>query len=564
MIEIVRQVKSILAAVICCVFSYNLCNAAGLFLSYQAFSTGYRPEAVAIGDVNNDKKNDVVITTSKYFDPPNDYHLHLFLQNDSGRLNSRIKYPAGNGESVDIGDVNNDGKNDVVVTANNSVGVLLQNDSGGLDSMVTYVSHITQTYKLRVADLNNDGLSDVVVIGWTAGIAEVFHQNIGGTLDSPVAYPVLYGGYTDLDVGDVNNDNLTDIVISNGQMQTTDISVLLQNADGTFGSPIYYDTGIDKPNGVAVGDVNNDALNDIVVSYGGNTPSSFIGTFIQNTFGTLDSIVSYPSYDIPRPIDISDVNLDGKNDVIVLHSGWKKMGVFRQGEEGRLLPYELYSLPYSGYFNPHGLAIGDINQDGANDVAYADQNRGLVILYHASKKPEISSFSWPMFMPAIIGKSCKINSFWGAYSIVCCRSSSATFSITIDGKTKRSYKPACGVKATFEGWEKTSAGKKSVYWQLTSPNCGTYGGTFPWVMEKGRVYLFRIELENRKLIVYVYSGDACNVVQNAKLTKSPSLLENKVEMETESLQLVNKIELDIPPDTFQINDLPVDSSRTVP
>ena len=175
-----------------------------------------------------------------------------------------------------------------------------------------------------------------------------------------------------------------------------------------------------------------------------------------------------------------------------------------------------------------------------------------------------AEFSWPMFIPAITGRSCKINSFWGAYSIVCCRSSSATFSVTISGKTKQSYKPACGVAATWEGWEKIIPGAKSVYLRLTSPTCGTYSGTFPWVMEKGKVYLFRLELENRRPIVYVYSGDACIIVQNAQITKSPSLLENKIEMETKSLQLVNKIRLDIPPDTFMINDLPVDSFQTVP
>ena len=215
---------------------------------------------------------------------------------------------------------------------------------------------------------------------------------------------------------------------------------------------------------------------------------------------------------------------------------------------GLFLPYQALSI---GSW-PEAVAIGDVNNDDKNDVVIT------------TAKPAKSTFFWPMFMPAIIGKSCKNNSFWGAYSIVCCRSSSATFSITISGKTKQSYKLACGVEATFEGWEKTSEGKKTVYWHLTSPTCGTYTGSFPWVMEKGKIYLFRLELENRKLIIYVYSGDACNVVQNAQTTESQSSTNNSVGMETKSLQLVNKIRLDIPPDTFKINDLPVDSFQRVP
>lgn len=182
----------------------------------------------------------------------------------------------------------------------------------------------------------------------------------------------------------------------------------------------------------------------------------------------------------------------------------------------------------------------------------------FTILYHSPGRSD-TSFSWPMFIPAFTGGSCKIGPFWGAYSIVCCRSSSATFSITISGKTKRSTAASCGVAATWEGWEETTAGTKSVFWQVTSPTCGTYSGTFPWIMEKGKVYLFRLELVNGKLIVFVYSGDACSIVQNTQVTESQSWPGDTNGMETKSLQLVNKISLDIPSDEFKANDIPVNS-----
>ena len=66
--------------------------------------------------LNNDGRNDVVVATSSYFDPDNDYHIHVFLQNVSGELDSPVKYSAGNGESIDIGDVNNDNLNDIAVS----------------------------------------------------------------------------------------------------------------------------------------------------------------------------------------------------------------------------------------------------------------------------------------------------------------------------------------------------------------------------------------------------------------------------------------------------------------
>ena len=61
----------------------------------------------------------------------------------------------------------------------------------------------------------------------------------------------------------------------------------------------------------------------------------------------------------------------------------------------------------------------------------------FTILYHSPGRSE-TSFSWPMFIPAITGGDCNIGPLWSAYTIVCCGDSSATFSVTISGKTKRS------------------------------------------------------------------------------------------------------------------------------
>lgn len=358
----------------------------GLFLPYTATSVGSWPEAVAIGDVNNDGKNDVVMTTSTYFDPTNDEHLFVFLQSNTGALNPPVKYPAGNGESVAIGDMNNDGRQDVVTTAADSVGVFLQNVSGGLDAMVTYPSghsSFSNTYKVRVGDFNNDGLHDVASIDWgtQSQDVDVFLQNNTGTLSPPATYVVSHGGYDDLDVGDVNGDGLQDIIVMSGQLYAYDnIGVLLQQA-ATFASPVYYDLGGNELTaGVAVGDINGDALQDIVVTSGGNQPSASVGAFQQNGTGTLDPALSYPSYDIPESIEIGDVDNDGKKDIVVAHGGWTALGVYLQGAGGTLLPYEIYTIPYASHYNPHGVAVGDINGDGRIDVAIADYNNGLVVL----------------------------------------------------------------------------------------------------------------------------------------------------------------------------------------
>lgn len=172
-------------------------------------------------------------------------------------------------------------------------------------------------------------------------------------------------------------------------------------------------------------------------------------------------------------------------------------------------------------------------------------------------------FYWPMFMPAISGRGCRIGPLWGAYTTVCCSSSSLTFSITVSGKTKRSTAASCAVAPTWDGWEETTAGAKSVFWQVTSPTCGTYSGTFPWVMKKGKFYGFQLELVNGRLKIMVYIGDACTVTQNTQVIESQSLIDGTIGKEKVLFKQVKEIGLDIPPDAFKANSIPVNSFQTV-
>jgi len=369
-------------------YSWSFTTDPGLFENYVAFPTGSWPEAVAIGDVNGDGRNDVVMTTSFYFDAANDYKVFVFLQNADGTLAPPVKYATSStytcrAATVAIGDVNHDGRNDVVIGDSGcGIEVFLQNGGGTLAPGVFHPS--IDSHKIRIADLNNDGLLDVAGIGWGTNTVSVWLQNASGAFDNPVTYSVTHGGYDDLELGDVNKDGLTDIIVMSGQLYAdSNLGILTQKAGGGFNAPAYYGVGANVLTaGVAVGDVNGDNANDVVVTYGGNSPSARIGVFSQNGSGTLEPPASYNSYDIPEAVEIADVTGDGRKDIIVLHGGWMAMGVYEQLPDGTLQKEELYGIPYASHYNPHGLAVADINGDGQNDVVIADYNYGLVVLYH--------------------------------------------------------------------------------------------------------------------------------------------------------------------------------------
>lgn len=360
--------------------------------AYQAFDVGSWPAAVAVGDVTGDGRNDVVMTTDFYFDPANDYRVWVFAQTAGGGLATPVSYPSAAGtsdlDSVAIADITADGRKDVVVGATGAgVQVFPQLSSGALGSATLYPT--PNGRQVRVGNLNGDGRVDVAAVGWGTNNVSVLLNDGAGGLQAPVEYPAQHGGYDDLEVGDVTGDGRADLVVMSGQLYAVpNISVLAQLPGGGFGAAAEYSLGSNiLTSGIGVGDVTGDGRNDVVASYGGNQPYAHIAVFPQAATGLLTAPVSYTSYDIPEPVEVADLDLDGRADVATLHGGWNRAGLYRQAVGGTLAGEELYPIPYASHYEPHGLAVGDISGDGAPDVALADYNQGLVVLRNAGPPP---------------------------------------------------------------------------------------------------------------------------------------------------------------------------------
>jgi ELWxxDGT repeat protein len=373
----------------------------GLFEPYTAIATGSWPEAVAIGDVTGDGRNDVVLVTSYYGDPANDFKLFVFPQRPDGTLDAAAKYPTSGTYTnmtvtVAIGDVNGDGRNDVVVgnggNGGNGIGVFYQNPSGTLDPVSLHPT--PDSFRVRIADLNHDGRLDIVGVGvgagWGADTLAVFLQQADGTIATPVLYSV--SGYEDLEIGDLNGDGWTDVAVMSGQVSPPNISVLYQQGNGTLGGLTSRTIGPSiLSGGIGLGDLNADSRRDLVASFGGNQPDSGLAVFLQDGAGTLAaSPTTYASYDIPEAVEVADVNGDGKADVLVTH-GSLGLGVNLQ-TAGGLDSEMLEPLPFASGYPPHALAVGDIDSDGKLDVVLANYLYGLVILRHPHP-PTIAGFT---------------------------------------------------------------------------------------------------------------------------------------------------------------------------
>ncbi|CAF1450208.1 unnamed protein product [Adineta steineri] len=184
-------------------------------------------------------------------------------------LNQNIYSVGSQPYSVAVADVNNDDKPDIV-TANadsNTTSVLLNRGNGIFFSQVTFLVG-AYPWSLAVADVNSDNKSDIVTANYHSRSVSVLLNTGNGTFSSEVPYLVGTGPQSVV-VADVNNDNKPDIVTANTGTNT--ISVLLNRGNGTFFSQTTYEAGL-QPSSVAVADVNNDNKPDIIVAnYDANT-----------------------------------------------------------------------------------------------------------------------------------------------------------------------------------------------------------------------------------------------------------------------------------------------------
>ncbi len=355
---------------------------------------------VAIGDVTGDGRNDIVaLPDYDDYDPMNE--VYVFSQNDSGSLNSVVAYIVGKRKHLAIGDVNHDGRNDVVMTADSGISVMLQNGSGGLETPVNYAS--TNSSVVRIRDINGDGRLDVIALSGssiysTDGTSiDIFLQNESDylNLQTTIDLPSGWASYSNMDTGDMNGDGYLDIVLlADGYQGEHTIVVVYQDASGSLETTNQFSTGTSFFGAsMAVGDVDGDGRDDVVVTHGGNSPASKVVVLYQDSSGSLSPAMVYDSYDCPGAVLVTDINSDGKKDVVVLHDGWNAVGVYGQNQSGVLSSEQRSSIPYTTWYGNHALAVGDINNDGKNDIVVGYQT-GLAILYQLDSL--IASNAYPL------------------------------------------------------------------------------------------------------------------------------------------------------------------------
>jgi hypothetical protein len=290
------------------------------------FAAGYMPNDIAIADFNKDGKPDLAFANHdrQYltvltgdgkggFTPLNGSPFHVNVR----------PHPHG----IVAGDFNSDGNLDLVTDSwgDNRLAILFGNSSHGFNT-AKYINVGKHPYqRIRAADLNKDGNLDLVTTNLDGNNATILIGDGKGNFHEPPGSPFACGDSPfGVAIGDVNGDGNLDLAIVNAPSVTSSntgrdgLTVLLGNGRGGFsimrGSPFNTGTG---PTRVAIGDLNGDGINDIVVA---NYKSNSITIFMMDKNGVKSSYNMQVGAK-PGGLAIADLNGDGKADIVVSNSG---------------------------------------------------------------------------------------------------------------------------------------------------------------------------------------------------------------------------------------------------
>jgi hypothetical protein len=386
-------------------------GAALSFASAVAYNSGgFAPESVAVADVNGDGEPDLIVANQCADNScAADGSVGVLLGNGDGTFRTAVTYDSGSpyAYSVMIGDVNGDGKPDLVVanecnpfinctnSGDGSVGVLLGNGDGTFQAAVTYDSGGLQPDSVAVADVNGDGKLDIVVINMaedggsaSSGSVGVLLGNGDGTFRAAVTYTLTDRVAMAVTVADVNGDGKPDLVAANALASRlgvqSPVNVLLGNGDGTFKGPTSYKSGGFGSDAVAVADANGDGKPDVFVVNGcffGNCTGSegSLGVLLGNGDGTFKSAVSYDIGAYPvSSVYAADVNADGRLDLVTTNSSnGGGVGILLGNGDGTFQTVVIYP---SGGTGPTSVVAADVNLDGKPDLVVANGSGTIGVL----------------------------------------------------------------------------------------------------------------------------------------------------------------------------------------
>ncbi len=377
------------------------------------FATSSAPIKVKVCDIDGDGKPDVIVVNST----SNTISVYRNIST-SGSITAasfaaKVDFTTNPSPlNIAIADLDGDGKPDIVVSnaIGNTISVFKNTAVSGSITTGSFAAKVDYTiggnsYKIAIGDIDGDGKPDIVLGGSTLSI--LLNTTAPGVINTgSFAKSDFSFSVTALALADINNDGKIDILTGGNNTLTviTNNSTIgnLALAPGVNLSNTSQATPMD----IAVADIDGDGKPDIIAS---NSAvyfyhNIFAGGAITTT--SFEPAVSFPSSNTSggpagSSLVVTDMDGDGKPDLVDVNSGLNIASVFRNISTSATFPYSFFDAKVdlvSGTA-PADVAVGDIDGDGKPDLVVVDQTANTFSVL--KNNPVVSTPSAPPVISSI-------------------------------------------------------------------------------------------------------------------------------------------------------------------
>ncbi len=345
----------------------------------ESIASEKRIFSLVVADLNGDGKPDLA-----YYGDPKE--LVVIYNLGSNNWSAPKRWPIEDGQltpnALATGDLNGDGRTDLVLLGENNIYFLPQmaDHSLGEPRKIPFSGTVKA---VQVLDIDGDGRADLLLVNWDSPSPFRFRlQNSGGELGPEIYFslPPIRAYLAD----DLEGDHKTEIVTiaqNSGRAQVSNFARKPAEAlSGVFKQgqlevlPLNKTTRTHR--GILWADINGDGLPDLLVA---EPDSGQLTVHLQRDDGTLAAAKTFPTLTGVSEIAVGDWKGNGTQQIFLLSTDEHQIGVTALDKNGGI-PFPTI-LPIEG--RPLTMAVGPLQPNAKPTLAVItdqDTNRMLVTL----------------------------------------------------------------------------------------------------------------------------------------------------------------------------------------
>lgn len=364
-------------------------------------SQNMSPVYLSAGDLDGDGKNDVVVSALY-----NSYDSIFIYKNSSTAGNisfgPRINIAYGdNAAFCSIADIDNDGKPDLsFVGSDHSLNILRNTSNNGNITFDTpvYPMTIFEPEELSVRDLNGDGKPEMLIAVYgPSKLAILRNVSVGSTIRfAPIVEFTAPGNIRSVATGDIDGDGKPDVV-AGGNSNIFSVYRNISGAQDINFSPRIDLTGTGNVSRVLVSDIDNNGKPDVIISYiTGTTAFSVFkntSTVGNISFAARQDYISIGTESVSSG-EINNFSGDNLPDIFTGNSNFFKFHLHKNISNPGTVNFNA-AIEY-GSNRVIFLCSSDFDNDGKPDVAIPDVAYNVVSFYRNRVNEPVNTIICPM------------------------------------------------------------------------------------------------------------------------------------------------------------------------